>query len=134
MTKALPNAATSWFRNAEDDEQTLLLLVREHGSPRVTCFLAHQAAEKYLKAVLVAHGEPIDSNFKTHNLLRLYERTIAAGMPKRDDISAACKSLNDYYVTTRYPDEEEELPTSADLAAAVRAVALVRRAVAPFRP
>lgn len=63
------------------------------------CFHFQQAAEKYLKAFIIAH----DLEFRpVHNLLELLaiceekDSTIA-------EIEEACRYLNPFYIDTRYP-------------------------------
>jgi HEPN domain-containing protein len=78
------------------------------------CFHFQQAAEKYLKAFIIAHGlefRPV------HNLLELL-----AICQKRDssiaEIEEACQHLNPFYIDTRYP---VHWPTQYDKETALKA-------------
>ena len=63
------------------------------------CFHFHQAAEKYLKAYVVAY----DLDFrKLHDLLLLL-KICATHDPAVEQLRAACEHLNAFYVETRYP-------------------------------
>jgi HEPN domain-containing protein len=63
------------------------------------CFHAQQAAEKLLKALLVARGEVVP---RTHDLSALLGRCQAAGFDVAS-ISDDCQRLQPYAVLTRYP-------------------------------
>ncbi len=63
------------------------------------CFASHQAAEKALKAVLEHFGTPSTG----HNLLELLDEVSAhVGIP--EELREDCKTLNRYYIPTRYPN------------------------------
>ena len=97
-----------WLRHAHSDLQ----LARLSPPPGVLleglCFHAQQAAEKALKAVLVAQDTPFP---RTHSIGRLAE-LLPRGISVPREVEDAA-SLTDYAVTTRYPgvsepvDEEE---------------------------
>jgi HEPN domain-containing protein len=88
-------------------------------------FHAQQAAEKYLKALLVAHWRKPS---RTHALAELVAALRQAGC-SLPDFSDECKTLEPYGVEVRYPDDEV-MPTEqagrAAVAAATRIVAAVR--------
>jgi HEPN domain-containing protein len=63
------------------------------------CFHFHQAAEKYLKAFIVAKGLAFS---KVHDLLYLL-RICAAQAPAFREIDEDCILLNTAYIETRYP-------------------------------
>jgi HEPN domain-containing protein len=73
------------------------------------CFHAQQAAEKMLKALLVARGEICP---RTHDLSALLGRCQAAAYAV-DALEESCRLLQPYAVLTRYPgspfepDEQE---------------------------
>ncbi len=104
----LPGSPDNWLRYAHSD----LELARIEKPPDVLleslCFHAQQAAEKALKAVLIAKDIPFP---KTHNI-----RTLLDLLPEDVNTSSAIIDgaiLTDYAVTIRYPgniepvDEEE---------------------------
>jgi len=78
------------------------------------CFHFHQAAEKYLKAFIVARNL---SCLKTHDLPMLV-KNCAAVDPAVDQLRDASEYLAAFYVETRYP---VHWPTHYSLAEAERA-------------
>lgn len=66
--------------------------------PRQACYLAQQAAEKALKALLIAQ----DIDFpKTHDLLRL--RALVPAAAQVQTVAGAWSELTDWVVQARYP-------------------------------
>ena len=103
--------ACAWLRKAEED-----LLVAENELDNVawaSAFHAQQAAEKALKALLVALKVDPPRTHEIEFLLRLLEEK---GVETRG-VSEAGK-LTDYAVEARYPDLEEE-PTVEEAAEAL---------------
>lgn len=117
----------AWVARAEEDYLLARSALRRK-KPLVygACFHAQQAAEKYLKAALVAKRQVFP---KTHDLLALGELCAEAGLslafdPDRLDI------LSSYAVRVRYPGEEptpEEAREALEIAKSVRH--LVRRSL-----
>jgi len=108
-----------WLRHARSD----LRLARLSPPPGVLleglCFHAQQAAEKALKAVLVAQDTPFPRSHSIGRLVELLPRDIT--VPREVEDAA---SLTDYAVTTRYPGvsepvDEEEYQAAVHLAEAV---------------
>lgn len=64
-----------------------------------TCFHFHQAAEKYLKAYILAKGKTFR---KIHNLKELVQVCISIS-PKLKQLLKPAAQLNPYYTETRYP-------------------------------
>ena len=95
----LPGSPEEWLRHARSD----LAVARQPCQPEVLletlCFHAQQAAEKSLKAVLVARQIPFPY---THDLARLITLVRAAGLPWRDELDATA-GLAPYAVAVRYP-------------------------------
>jgi HEPN domain-containing protein len=117
-----------WLRWANED-----LLAARHSSadaeiaPRVACGLAQQAAEKAVKALLVAAD--IDPP-KSHNLLRL-ARMLAADQAS-ELFEVDLEELTRWAIEGRYPDDLDEATTSdADRAVALasQVTALAHRAI-----
>ncbi len=73
----------------------------EVGDYNWTCFKAHQAAEKALKALLWGLGAP-----RTGHMLPMLLNYIREelGLEPPRDITEACMRLNKMYTPTRYPD------------------------------
>lgn len=69
----------------------------------VVCFHAHQAAEKYMKGLIVAADEEPP---RIHALPELLRRAIAHA-PELDtgQLRTAAGGLNAYYIPSRYPIE-----------------------------
>lgn len=74
------------------------------------CFHCQQAAEKLLKAVLVARGIPPP---RTH-VLAVLSDNIAAFLPSVESLLDDLVILTPYAVATRYPDDDAELPSPDD--------------------
>jgi len=63
------------------------------------CFHFHQAAEKHLKAFVIAQGLPFS---KIHDLVNLL-KVCSGNDPTLSDLKEACIVLNSAYIETRYP-------------------------------
>lgn len=114
-----PGSPADWLRHAYSD----LALANTLPLPQILldqlCFHAQQAAEKALKAVLIAHGIPVP---RTHNLRTLFD-LLPADVPAPPHIQEAA-GLSDYAVASRYPGvsepvEAEEYREAVDLAEVV---------------
>lgn len=97
-----PGSPEDWLRHAYSD----LELARVVAPPGVLleglCFHTQQAAEKALKAVLVAHETPFPKTHSIRMLLDLMPKDLS--VPK--DVEDAA-SLTDYAVMIRYPTDTE---------------------------
>jgi HEPN domain-containing protein len=99
-----PGSPAEWLRYARSD----LELARVKRPPKVLleelCFHTQQAAEKALKAVLIAKGIPPP---KTHNIRTLLDLLPQDVIPPQEVEDAA--SLTDYAVISRYPGDFESI-------------------------
>lgn len=91
-----------WFLRADDDLLLIKTMLKENSfSPNPLCFHAQQAAEKYLKGFLAHNDLHVR---KIHDLEVLMEDCI-----KIDEsfgkLRGAIKSLNRFYIESRYPDD-----------------------------
>ena len=112
--------ARRWLRFAEEDLQAAqAMLAGETAAPRHACWLAQQAAEKALKAVLISHG--IDFPWR-HDLDAL-RNLLPEGLKMRDE-HPDLAALTEWAVEARYPGEWPEA-TEADACAAVEQAAAV---------
>ena len=96
-----------WLNKADEDFGFAASVMKESPYYAQICFHFHQAAEKYLKAHIIAH----DLEFqKIHDLPVLLEICMEqdAGL---QIILDDCKFLNRYYLEARYP---VHWPTSYD--------------------
>ena len=94
--------ARQWVAKAQND---LLNADNNLNAERIpfdtVCFHCQQAAEKILKAYLVANGQTPPF---THDLLLLLERILPLN-PEADDLRDALALLIPYAVEIRYPDD-----------------------------
>lgn len=91
--------ADRWFKQANDD----LLVAKWNAKGEFwaqSCFMAQQAGEKALKAFCYANGE---RRIIGHSLLVLI-RKCEKYHDQFAGLIAACKSLDKYYIITRYPN------------------------------
>ncbi len=92
-------AARVWFEQAADDLR-LAAHVAQGGFHADACFHCQQAAEKALKAVLYARRRRAITTHATQNLVD----EAARHYPGLAQLAPACRHLDLYYATTRYPN------------------------------
>jgi HEPN domain-containing protein len=96
---AEPRLINDWLKKAEEDFGFASSVLEDSTFYAQICFHFHQAAEKYLKAFIVAR----DLEFqKIHDLLVLL-KLCSAVEPGFSEIRDDCKFLNRFYIDTRYP-------------------------------
>ncbi|MCJ7748050.1 MAG: HEPN domain-containing protein [Desulfobacterales bacterium] len=104
-----------WLKKAEEDFGFANVSLKETKYYAQICFHFHQAAEKYLKAFIIANHlefRPV------HNLIELLN--ICKGKNhKIEELEEACRYLNPFYIDTRYP---VHWPTQYDRETAVNAM------------
>lgn len=117
-----PKSLSAWVRKSDADLAAARTLSRQPDvSWDIVCFHAQQAAEKLLKACLIAYG---DAPPKTHDLTLLRGLIAGAGTntdPIRDD----CTYLIPFAVAARYPGEGVE-PSEAEGNSAIDAAQRIR--------
>ena len=100
-----PHTARVWLEQAECDLLAVQILLREVETERRVCahvcFLAHQVAEKAIKAGMYKKFG-LQSSMKSHNLS--YAISIEQSEPSASGLRALTLTLENYYVETRYPD------------------------------
>jgi HEPN domain-containing protein len=112
--------AQRWLRFAgEDLRQAEAILAQHVFVPRHACWLAQQAAEKAMKAVLVAEGVAFP---RTHDLDHL--RTLIPAGRAVSRTAADLSALSEYAVDARYPGDWPDL-MAVDADAAVNDAALL---------
>jgi len=94
-----PEIVKEWLEKAEQDFEFACSCIEDTSYFAQICFHFQQAAEKYLKAFIIANKlqfRPV------HNLLELLEicKQIEADVEK---LRQACQFLNPFYIDTRYP-------------------------------
>jgi HEPN domain-containing protein len=88
-----------WLQKADEDLGFASSIIEDSTFYAQICFHFQQAAEKYLKAIIVAD----DLEFqKIHDLLVLL-KACSARRPELNSLMPDCKLLNRYYIDTRYP-------------------------------
>ena len=105
-----------WLSKAEEDERALIILKTAGGPWSPAAYHAQQAAEKYIKAVLVAGSQ---TPRKTHDLLQLL--SLYTGTPPPPAVETAASMLSAFAWFTQYPggpviDEHPIAQAEADLA------------------
>jgi HEPN domain-containing protein len=91
----------NWLRKAESDLVAATLAIRAEAALDTACFHAQQAAEKLLKAYLLAHNIEFPL---THNLARLL-LLCEARDPAFSRLLPLAESLTPYAVELRYDGE-----------------------------
>ena len=126
-----PAIVGEWLEKANEDFLFAEANLREgNGFFAQICFHFQQAAEKYLKAYIIAKGLRLE---KVHDLLHLL-RTCMANDTAFSALQEQCILLNAAYIETRYPvhwpiDYTREMGEQAHSAAADIA-GLVRERIA----
>jgi HEPN domain-containing protein len=124
-----PDDPQTWIAKAENDLLNIRNNLRAEQIPWDTvCFHAQQAAEKVLKAFLVARGQVVT---RTRDLVALLSEAVAAGGPL-EHLEHDCRLLAPYAVLLRYPGvagEPSEQEGREAVAAAERVFECVRGAV-----
>ncbi|MEK7658314.1 MAG: HEPN domain-containing protein [Patescibacteria group bacterium] len=91
---------SEWIERAEDDELNVLSILKHRdGTPAFVCFISHQIAEKYLKALLLFYS---GDTKKIHSLAKLIS-FIKSYSPDTTRIENELKLLDPYYIGARYP-------------------------------
>ena len=121
-----------WLKKARDDLAVARLVERSRGPSAVGCFLCQQAAEKLLKAVLVARG--VDPP-RVHDLELLARMAGDAGSALEVQPDALL-ALRAYAVAPRYPgfpdvQADRDLSRIVELAASVEAAVVAALARLP---
>lgn len=90
--------AEDWLKKAESDFANAELCISNNTALDTACFHCEQAAEKSLKAWLIAHDTPFP---KIHKLEQLLELCLPME-PRFSELLADAKSLTRYAVELRY--------------------------------
>jgi len=89
-----------WLEEAEDDFNAAADLARL-GRYAKACFLSQQAAEKALKALLIAKAGRYE---RTHSVYALLLAAEKYGIPIPPELKEAGEELDRHYVLSRYPN------------------------------
>ena len=99
-----PGSPADWLRYARSDLELARVVRPDEVLFEGLCFHAQQAAEKALKAVLIAKGVPPPKTHNIRTLLDLLPQEVIAPQGIED-----AASLTDYAVTSRYPGDFESV-------------------------
>jgi HEPN domain-containing protein len=91
-----------WLRYAQADLDLARVPLPKRGMYEQLCFLAQQAAEKSIKAILVSAGVEFP---RTHDLQALVD--LLPAVIRRPPAVGVVARLTAYAVSSRYPGEEE---------------------------
>jgi HEPN domain-containing protein len=106
--------ALSWLAKAAADTRGARMLLAG-GEADLAAFLAQQALEKTLKALLVAAAQDV---LRIHDIDRL--ATLARiHWPDLLPSPFPLAAVNHWYITTRYPGFDTPSPTTAEVSAAL---------------
>jgi HEPN domain-containing protein len=102
----------SWLKQADSDLATAYLLVRERRFDWAS-YAAVQAAEKAIKAMLIAWGADLADNdkakpWKMHEHLSLFH--VFRKLPKAQELVEALTVLPEHDQNARYPDKKNDQP------------------------
>ena len=95
-----------WISRSQNDWKTAKIIYEEKGPGDTLCFHCHQAVEKYLKAYLVFKNIHFE---KIHHLWQLAK---LGAKEDKDflDFEEDFKTLDAYYIESRYPPETRFYP------------------------
>lgn len=101
------NQYIKWLDKAEDD-LSFAKDVLEDGKNRYDyiCWLAEQAVEKYLKALLIKNKGRLDVSDKTHNLVYLASALKSFNF-NLENFQKDLRWFSEIYLPARYPDTGE---------------------------
>lgn len=122
------DAARAWLRKAESDLEASELCLAAGKALDAACFHTQQAAEKALKAWLVASGKPFPFVHDLGKLLTL----CAQDNPEFERVRALALTLNPFAVEIRY--DAEFWPDLGDARNAVFAARAIHRIVVELWP
>lgn len=95
----LPEIAREWLEKAQEDYGFACASLEDTDYFAQICFHFQQAAEKYLKAFIVANKLEFRA---VHNLLELLD-ICKQKDPRIEELTEVCRFLNPFYIDSRYP-------------------------------
>ena len=108
MQRSRLETAKQWLATAEQDYAVALRLADD--MPNVACFHAQQAAEKAVKAALVAR---CGDSARDHSIVALLAECTISGLSISENLIDDARRLDKFYVSSRFPDALGELdPTT----------------------
>ena len=119
---------SAWLRKAENDVLNIENnLVAKEIPWDTICFHAQQAAEKLLKAFLIAKGQEVQ---RTHDLVAILSECVMIDS-SLSQLEEDCRKLTYFAVSGRYPDDVFE-PDEQDGRNMVEALNRLRSVILPL--
>ncbi len=94
-----PQVIIEWLSKADEDLEFANSIIEDSKFYAQICFHFQQAAEKYLKSIIIAW----DLEFKKIHDLSVLLKSCLAIQPDMSTIMDDCKLLTGFYIDTRYP-------------------------------
>lgn len=126
--KTTPDLVKDWIRKADSDLTNAQLCVASSAALDTACFHAQQAAEKLLKAYLIAYSLPV---LFIHNLEKLVE-ICEQQEPSFQSMKTLGQALTPYAVQLRY--DEDFWPSEQETVNAVQLAQTLRTFIIPLLP
>lgn len=118
-----PDNPHDWFLKAERDFGLAFHTHKQElAYPDLICYHCQQAAEKFLKAIVIHRGIPLR---KTHDLEVLLDLLSPVESSVGIEFYEHARKINDYGVMIRYPHPSGD-PTEADVEEALTTAAFFR--------
>jgi len=94
-----PQIINEWLKKANEDFEFAISIIEDSTFYAQICFHFHQAAEKYLKSLIIA----CDLEFKKIHDLPVLLKLFLCKKPELKKLMNDCRLLNGFYIDTRYP-------------------------------
>jgi len=94
-----PQVISEWLKKADEDLEFAISVIEDSTFYAQICFHFHQAAEKYLKSLIIA----CDLEFKKIHDLPVLLKSCVGKKPELKILMNDCRLLNGFYIDTRYP-------------------------------
>ena len=94
-----PQIIAEWLQKADEDFDFACSVIDDSPFYAQICFHFHQAAEKYLKSLIIAY----DLEFKKIHDLPVLLKLCLARKPGLEILMDDCRFLNGFYIEARYP-------------------------------
>jgi len=88
-----------WLKKADEDLEFATSVIEDSPFYAQICFHLHQAAEKYLKSLVIAY----DLEFKKIHDLPVLLKSCLVRKPGLEMLMDDCRLLNGFYIEARYP-------------------------------
>lgn len=126
--KTTADLVKGWISKADSDLANAQLCIAANVSLDTACFHTQQAAEKFIKAYLIAHNLPVPFIHNVEKLVELCEQQDASF----SHMKALGQTLTPYAVQLRY--DEDFWPTPGEAATALQSAEALRAFIIPRLP